>query len=139
MAAAGLYELSRRQDQGQRIGLLDSLRGLGRHAGSLFYYGLFLAFVLLSWERLSAVLFALFYQGDFGSIEQLFSGVVLSADYLGFTLNNLLAALVYTLSAVSIPMLLDRDTDIVTAMMTSAGAVATNPRPMLRWISWLMK
>lgn len=138
VAAAGLYEMSRRRAQGQPIGLKESLVGLGRHMRNLSYFGLFLAFVLLSWERVSAILFALFYRGDVASIEQFFSIVVLSGDYLGFVLTYLvvggvLAALVYTLSAVSVPMLMDRDTDMATAMMTSAQAVAGNLRPMMQW------
>ncbi len=138
VASAGLYEISRHRAQGKPIGLKESLVGLSRHIRHLSYFGLFLAFVLLSWERVSAILFALFYRDDIASIEQFFSTVLLSGDYLGFVLTYLvvggvLAALVYTLSAVSIPMLMDRDTDMVTAMMTSAQAVAGNLRPMMQW------
>ena len=46
---------------------------------------------------------------------------------------GVLAVLVYALSVVSIPMLMDRDSDIVTAMMTSARAVNTNVTAMVLW------
>ena len=59
LAAAGLYELSRRGEEGERIGFLGSLRGLARNADSLAFFGAFLAIALLAWERLSAILFAL--------------------------------------------------------------------------------
>lgn len=142
IAAAGLYEVSRCHAKGQRTGLTASLRGLGNHASGLFYFGLFLALVLLAWERISAVLFALFYHGDIASVEQLFD-TLMSAAYLGFMLTYLvvggmLAALVFTLSVVSIPLLMERDTDIITAMMTSFRAVVNNPGAMVLWAGLIL-
>ena len=138
VAAAGLYEISRRHDQGERTGLMSSLHGLARNTESLFYFGLFLALALVSWERLSAILFALFYRDNIADLGQFYGTVFFSLDYLPFVITYLivggaLAALVYTLSAVSVPMLMDRDTDIATAMMTSARAVGTNLPAMARW------
>jgi uncharacterized membrane protein len=45
----------------------------------------------------------------------------------------ILAALVFALSAVSLPMMMDRPVDTVTAIMTSLWAVWRNPLPMLAW------
>jgi uncharacterized membrane protein len=47
--------------------------------------------------------------------------------------GTIIAALVYVLSAVSVPMLLDRKTDFITAVLTSITAVRTNPGPMFLW------
>ena len=64
LAAAGLYDISRARAEGQRIGLLTSLIGCDRHFDSLALYGLFLAIIVLAWERISAALFALQVQDD---------------------------------------------------------------------------
>jgi len=143
LAAAGFYEISRRHQQGESVSFAQSLRGLRQHTNHLLYYGVFLAVVLLSWERLSAILFALFYQGGYPDLGNFFRDVFLSGDYLQFVVSYIviggaLAALVFALSVVSVPMLMDRDVDIVTAMMTSTRAVATNLSAMAIWAALIV-
>jgi uncharacterized membrane protein len=138
LAAAGLYELSRQRGAGRHAGLVGSLKGLAQHKDALLYYGLFLAIVLVSWERLSAILFALFYAGNVPDLGNFFRDVFLSGNYLHFlvayiVIGGALAGLVFALSAVSLPMLMDRDVDIITAMMTSARAVGKNIGVMFLW------
>ena len=43
------------------------------------------------------------------------------------------ATLLFSLTVVSLPMLLDREVDFVTAMLTSFSLVRENPRVMLGW------
>lgn len=143
IAAAGLYEISRRHQAGQSAGFLDSLRGLKGHTDALFTVGIMLAFMLIVWERLSAILFALFYRGDIADLASFYSHVVFSGEYLHFMaayllIGGALAALVFALTAVSIPMLLDRDTDTISAMMTSLRAIAANPGPMAVWAALIV-
>lgn len=138
IAAAGLYEISRRHEQGQRVNFLQSLAGLRRHSNSLLYFGLGLAIMTIGWERLSAILFALLYLGDAPDPSRFLADVVLSGNYVPFLLAYLvvggaLAILVYVLSVVSVPMLMDRDVDVVTAAMTSTRAVAHNLAAMSLW------
>ncbi|ATE60893.1 DUF2189 domain-containing protein [Thauera sinica] len=143
IAAAGLYEISRRHDAGERASLGASLRGLMRHGDSLMYFGLFLAIVLLSWERLSAILFALFYQGNVPELSHFAREVFLSGEYTHFVVaymvvGGALAALVFALSAISIPMLMDRDVDAISAAMTSARAVGMNLGAMAVWAALIV-
>lgn len=138
LAAAGLYEISRRHANGEKPSFAQSLAGLRDKAESLMFFGFFLAFVLLSWERLSAILFALFFKGKLADINNFAKTVFLSGDHLQFVVaymvaGGILAAMVFALSVVAIPMLLDRKVDVVTAMMTSLRAVAQNLGPMLLW------
>jgi uncharacterized membrane protein len=138
LAAAGLYEISRRSERGEPCSLTDSLRGLVRQADSLLYFGLFLALVLIGWERLSAILFALLYPGNVPELSGFARQVFLSGEYTDFVLayvavGGILAVVVFTLAAVAVPMLMDRDTDAITAAMTSARAVALNPVAMAVW------
>ena len=48
-------------------------------------------------------------------------------------MGGLLAALVFSLAVVAVPMMLDRQTDVVTAMATSLRATLANPLPLLVW------
>ncbi len=138
LAAAGLYEISRRAGSGQDAGLAASLRGIGNRRESLFSIGIFLAFTLIAWERISAILFALLVPEGVAELDGFFRTVFLSGEHLGFVasyvlLGGLLAALVFALTVVAVPMLMDRETDLVTAMMTSLRAVQINPQAMTVW------
>jgi uncharacterized membrane protein len=143
IAAAGLYEIARREEQGEIIGFVDSLRGLRGNGEQLLFFGMFLAIVLLSWERLSAILFALFGQSDSAVVGHFFRDIFLSGTQFEFVIayvlfGGVLAAVVFALSAIAIPMLMHRDTDIVTAMMTSARAVANNLRALSLWAALIV-
>lgn len=139
IAAAGLYEISRQQMMGQHPGFIESLKKLGSdHRESLFYCGLMLAFALIAWERISAILFALLYSGNVVSVADFASNVLFSGEHIRFTLawivaGGALAALVFAMMVVTIPMLMDRDIDMPTAMMTSLRAAASNLRAMALW------
>jgi uncharacterized membrane protein len=138
LAAAGLYEISRRAESGQRTTLAQSLKGLARNGDSLFYFGILLAIAMISWERISAILFALFYHDEVPQLANFYREVFLSGSYTYFVsayliIGGALALLMYVLSAVSVPLLMDRDVDVVTAMMTSAQAVGRNLAAMALW------
>ena len=137
LVAVGLYALSRAHDQGHALSLKDSLLALRQHLEPLFPIAIFLALVTLAWERISAVLFALLFPGDIVTVSG-FMSQVLSSEFLGFIATYLLvggflAALIFALTVVAIPMMMDRDVDMVTAMMTSLRAASVNLRAMLVW------
>jgi len=138
LTAAGIYEISRQAESGRRIGFLESLRGLGRHRDSLLHFGILLALMLVVWERISAIMFALFYSDRVPDLANFYRDVFLSGDYLQFVTayvlaGGLIACIVFSISVVSIPMMMDRDVDIMTAMVTSARAATGNPLAMLVW------
>jgi uncharacterized membrane protein len=56
---------------------------------------------------------------------------------VGTGAGAILAALVFAISVVSVPMLLERDIDFASAILTSLKAVWHNPKPMLLW-AWLV-
>ena len=138
LAAAGLYEISRRHERGVRPSFMASLQGLRKHTDALLYFGIFLAIMLVVWERLSAILFALFYQDNIPDLANFYSHVLLSGEYTHFlvayfVVGGALAALVFSLSAISIPLLMDRDSDVITAMMTSMRSIGANLGAMALW------
>ena len=138
IAAAGLYEISRRHEKGEKASFAGSLRGLARNADGLAMFGAFLAIALIGWERISAIMFALFYRGEISNVTNFVSGILSSGTNLYFLaayviVGAVLAIVVFSLSAIAIPMVMDRETDTITAAMTSLRAVQTNFDTMMLW------
>lgn len=136
LLAAGLYELSRARSAGQRLLFIDSLRCFRRNGQSLALFGLLLALTAIIWERFSAIAFALIGGDMVGSA--VLSDIILGGEHLGFivtwfAIGAILAMVVFALAVVSVPMMLDRNVDIATAMFASLRAVAHNPGPLLLW------
>jgi uncharacterized membrane protein len=143
LLAAGLYEISRRHEDGMTTNFRQSLQAWTRNGDAMAIFGLVLVLVVIAWERLSAILFALFYGGDLPRIESFVATVFLSGNYLAFVIayvvaGALLAALVFAMSAISVPMLVDREVDVVTAITTSLKAVRRNPPAMTLWAALLV-
>lgn len=138
LLAAGLYELSRSRARGERLMFIDSLRCFRRNGQSLAFFGLILALAMLFWERVSAVTFALVAIDTPAMASAYLSDIIFSGEHLAFTLTwmaagGLLALLIFALSVVSVPMMLDHDTDVATAMLTSLRTFGENAGPLLLW------
>ena len=135
--ALGLYELSRRRETGEALSLSATLTVWKRNFGCFGIYSLILIVIYLIWARASLVIFALFYQGGMPTLGS-FMAQFLKFDNIEFLLAYLavggfFAILVFALSAVSIPMLLERNEDTVTAMLASVLALVRNLPMMLIW------
>lgn len=136
--AVGLYEASRRLERGERVRPRDALCAWRRNAGQIGLLALALTLFLLAWVRLATLLFALFYGDSPPGLETFVRDVLFAPRAVQFFLLSTaigaaLAALVFAISAVSIPMLLDRDVDVVTAIGASLAAVRRNPESMAVW------
>jgi uncharacterized membrane protein len=138
-AAVGLYEVSRRLEGGQSLRLGEALtRGL-KAAGQLGFFGAILAFVYFVWVQLALLLFMLFFGGQpLPPASEFVAALLLTNHGLGLLVTGtivggVLAALVFTISAISVPLLMTRRVDAVTAIATSVRAVWLNPKPMALW------
>ena len=140
VAAVGLYEMSRRREQGDRISWIDAFGVIRSPAfGAILVQGLVLLAIFLLW-MLTAVII---YQLTLGleppvSITAFVRDVfTTSAGWTmivgGVGVGFLFALLVLAISVVSFPLLLDRDVGLYGAVSTSIRAVATNPGPMALW------
>jgi uncharacterized membrane protein len=135
--AAGLYAASRDMERGLAPSVSSSLNLVVQRRTYLALFSLMLALVMASWIRFSALLFALKFNTLTPTAEaytQMLSsseGWITLSFFLGTGL--LLASVVFVVSAVSIPLILDKDADFITAMRTSYRAVVSNPGAMLVW------
>jgi len=138
VVAVGLYEVSRRLEQGQTVTLADTLAAWHSHRGSIATMGLVLMLVLLAWIYLAFLIFALFFGPAPPSWEHLVTTLLFSTAGIPFLIVGIavgggLAALVFAMSAVAIPALLDRDIGVLSAIVTSFAAVLQNWRVMIGW------
>jgi uncharacterized membrane protein len=135
--AIGLYDLSRRRESGQPAWLAPTLDAWRPNVGSVGMFALVLAVILLVWARASLVVFALFFTYDMPDLHG-FLAQVLSFKHVEFLLayfcvGGFFAVLVFAISVVSVPMMLDRNTDGIVAALTSLRAFAANVPAMIVW------
>ncbi|MFI4949840.1 MAG: DUF2189 domain-containing protein [Caulobacterales bacterium] len=139
-AAIGLYELSRRREQGEQVTWLDAFGVFRSPAiGSILGLGaiqltLFLVWLAVAWELYLATLGGAAPQtvGAFErSIFATGGGWTLIAAGMG--VGFLFAVFAFAISVVSYPLLLDRDVGVLTAVRTSLRAVAANWGVMALW------
>lgn len=138
LLAVGLYEASRRLAAGESVTLSTTLSAFRRNGTQLSYMGVILGLFHLGWIRIATLLFALFFGVGFNPtwenlILKLMAPQAIPFWAVGTVVGAILAALVFAISAISIPMLLDRDVNVFTAVATSFTAVRENWAPMTLW------
>jgi uncharacterized membrane protein len=140
--ATGLYALSREREAGRVPRLVPSLTAWRENVGGLGVYVLVITVIFLVWARASLVSFALFHTGTMPDLRN-FLGQAFSLKNLPFVLayfavGSLFATIVFAVSVVSVPMMLDRDTDAVSAAIISVQCLAKNPGTMLVWTACIV-
>jgi uncharacterized membrane protein len=137
--AVGLYEVSRRLETGEPLSfgvLFRTIRAKG--AGELGWMALVSVMALVLWIYVAGFLYAIFFGLRPIDFAELVTTALTTPRGLVFLLvgtafGALLATAVFAITAVAVPLLVDRDVDFVTAMITSVKAVGQNLRPMLAW------
>jgi uncharacterized membrane protein len=139
-AAIGLYEMSRRREQGGNVAWPDAFGVIGsRSFGAIVVLGLLLVAIFLFWLVAAESIydFTLGPQppASIGSFARdvFTTGVGWTMIVVGVGVGFLFALLVLVISVVSFPLLLDRDVGLGAAVWTSARAVTVNPGPMAIW------
>jgi len=135
--AMGLYEVSRRREQGQAPDLAASLTCWDGHIKSMSMLVLVLMVLELLWGRASLVVFAVFFNTGMpsttGVLEAIFNPDNLDFVAVYLFVGGIFATLVYAISVVSIPMILDRDTDAISAGLTSVRVFLGETAVMVLW------
>ena len=135
--AMGLYEVSRRRELGIAPELGSSVTCWDRHLGSMGLLVLVLMVLELLWGRASLVVFAVFFNTGMpsttGVLEAVFNPKNWQFVAVYAVVGGAFAAMVFATAVVSIPMILDRDTDAISAAITSLEVVFNNAGVMLLW------
>ena len=143
MLAVGLYETSRRLETGAPVSLTSALFVATRSPLRLAMLGVALMALLLIWIRAATLLLALFLgTTQFPPLAEAVPTLLLTPQgiallVVGTVAGAILAAAVFAISVVSVPLLMERDVDFLSAIFTSIQAVLRNPKPMLLW-AWLV-
>jgi uncharacterized membrane protein len=140
VAAVGLYEISRRREQGATVTWADAFRVTRSPAfGSVVLLGLILVGLFLLWI---ASAYGLWWvtlgPNPPASFAEFARDTLTTAPgwamiVFGVAVGAMFAAVSFVISVVSFPMLLDRNVGVGSAISTSVRVVAANPRTMAIW------
>jgi uncharacterized membrane protein len=131
LTCIGLYAISAQLERGQEPEMARSLRAaFKRHFGNEMIFALVLLVIFLVWAR-AAVMITVFFPTD---------GEATVRDwvtYLGFgsMVGAVFATVTFSASAFSLPMIMHRDVDSITAVVTSINAVLRNKLSMFIWLA----
>ncbi|SMX44774.1 DUF2189 domain-containing protein [Maliponia aquimaris] len=138
-AAVGFYDVSRRLQQGRPLDWMQIFSVIARQrARQLPSISAIIIVIFLFWFFLAHMIFALFLGlSTMTNVSNSFD-IYLTANGLtmlavGTGVGAGFATLLYMITVLSLPMLLDREIDFVTGMITSFAYVQRHPVPMLGW------
>lgn len=138
----GIYWLSRQQERGENVSLTESLVCWKVNPGSIGFFAAILTFLMVVWARVSVIIFALFSTSNFptlqGVLAQIFSFSNLPFVIVWFGAGFVFASIVFGISVVSVPLMLDRKTDTMMALFCSVRALWLNPGPLYLWAALIV-
>ena len=131
LTCIGLYAISAQLERGEEPQMIRSARAAWRrHFGNEMIFALALLVIFLVWAR-AAIMVSVFFptEGQPTIQDWIF--------YLGFgsAIGAVFAAVTFSASAFSLPMIMHRDVDSITAIVTSINAVLRNKLAMFVWLT----
>lgn len=126
--AIGLYSMSRQLDNGITPQFLRCLKEGKRYLGDEMVLAFVFLIVFLIWARAASMVHIFF--PSMSSMEMMDWIKFLT---IGSAVGAIFSVVIFCLGAFSIPMMMDRNVDAVTAILTSINAVLKNKRVMLLW------
>ncbi len=134
LLAVGTYSISDQIERGLKPSLRRCFIEERRAFGNLMVFALVLMIVFLVWWRAASAVH-IFFPVDMTTPDW--------TDYLQFLgigslIGSIFATIVFSAAAFSLPMLVDRETDAVTAVVTSINAVLRNKPAMAVWAAMIV-
>ena len=141
--SAGLCEMSRRYSNGLAASFDESLEGFARNYVALFEFGAILAGIAVLWFGISAVMLGpVFHITTPDMRETLYRGFIEEtnrAQVVAYiVVGGALAAVVFALSVVAIPLMIDKHATAGQAMRTSLRVVLHNVPAMILWSGFIL-
>lgn len=139
----GHYAISRDLQLGRTPSLARALTAWRANPGRFLGMGLLLVAFLIVWLRFAALIFAISFPYQQPDLDDLVTTLLFTVDGLTFlgigtVVGAFMATIVFAVSVVSLPMLLDRDVDILQAIVTSVVATMLNARVMAMWAALIV-
>ncbi len=138
--AAGLYEVSRLRAAGMPLKWSEILLVIFRQREQQFVYiGIVILCIFWVWIFLARILFAVFLGSrSFSSLIDFVETVATTSSGLGFlafgtVIGAVLAFVLFASTVIAMPLLIDRDIDVISAIITSFNTVYKSPTAMIAW------
>lgn len=143
LLAIGLYQMSAHLERGESLKTCQALEAFKRNQGQLGIATGFLVMIMQLWILSTVFLFIMLFSDPFPTWGNFVPVVFLSGEHtlilISITIvGAFFAACAFCISAITVPMLIDRPIDAFTAMRTSVRAVAVNWVPMLLWATLIV-
>lgn len=133
LLAVALYAISWRLEHGRRPTFRRSLAETRRQLSNCMVFALVLIVIFLVWARAASMVHVFFpaeTNADWRAIARFLA--------IGSAVGSIFAAITFAASAFSLPMIMDRQTDAITAVVTSINAVLRNKAAMVVWLGILV-
>jgi len=134
LTCIGLYAISAQLERNEPVSLVRSLRAaFKRHLGNEMVFAVALLILFLVWARAGSMVSIFIPQSGHPGLAEL-------ATYLtiGTVVGAVFATMTFSASAFALPMIMHRDVDSVTAIVTSINAVLRNKLAMLIWLGLIV-
>lgn len=138
--ASGLYEMSRRMQHGIDFSARDIFLVIFRQQRrELGWMAFIVLFIFWMWAYQVRILFAIILQNqNIHTVDGFVTVLTTTAEGatflgVGSIVGAAIATILFSLTVVSLPMLLDKDVDFITAMITSFKSVQQSPVVMIGW------
>lgn len=135
--ATGLYDLSRRMENGEPPALIPTLTAWRTNFANIFLFTLLLLSTLFIWTLVSLGIFSHFFNGAMPTFKDIVISIIKLKQPLFtlvyFSAGGLFATFVYAVSVVAIPLMLANKVSAGTAALVSLRACIRNPMTMLLW------
>lgn len=134
----GLYGISRSLELKEKVEFCQIQKAWRSNPVNISAVGIILMLIMLFWMLSSILIFTLFFNQPTMQWDQFLISVFLSGEntlflVVGIGSGGLLALFTFCISVITVPMLMDRQVDFMTAIKTSVATVKKNPRPMMLW------
>jgi uncharacterized membrane protein len=134
LSCIGLYAISAQLERGQPVSMKRALRaGFKRYIGNEMLFALVLLVIFMVWARAGSMVSVFFPMRGQWELADL-------VPYLtvGSAIGAVFAAITFSASAFSLPMIMHRKVDTVTAVVTSINAVLRNKFVMAVWLALII-
>ena len=128
--AIGLYSISCQLQLGKKPVLGYCLREGQRHIGNTLLFAMIMLVVFMIWARAASMLHVFFPMQSNAPWQEYITFLS-----IGTFVGAIFSAIIFCVSAFSLPMIMDRKVDMVTAIVTSVNTVLHNKKVMLLWAS----
>lgn len=134
LTCIGLYAISAQLERGQPPLMVRSLRAaFRRHLGNEMIFAIVLLVIFLVWARAAVMITVFMLEDPDPTLADVWPFLA-----FGSIVGAVFAAVTFCASAFSLPMIMHRNVDSITAIVTSVNAVLRNKRAMAVWLSLII-